>query len=435
MLPFRIRHELSRRLWVIPVVGIIAGAGLSILTVAIDRHFASLVPQSLSGSPSGASTILSTIATSVVTLTSIVLTITLVAIQLAMGQFSPRIVRALLDDRRNQLAVALFGATFPFAIFSLRAVGTGRAGDPTPGVTVLTAFALVAASAAALVVFVHHAAQQLRVGGLIDLVGDELHTQIDGRFPAADMRPTDRTVVVATAAGNLIHVDHGRLVELAQHADCVLELVPMMGDFVMRGTPLVRIHGDGAALDTEAIRSGLTLDNERTHNGDPAYGFRKLVDVAQRALGTSSNDATTAVQVVNRLHACLRQIADRPLPTGVHRDDVGVVRLTERTLGWDGYVRLAFDEIRLAGAGYPQVTRRMFAAIDDLKTVATEDRQAALDRQRRLLATGVRRALEDEDDVHAALVPDAQGLGSGADVVDGRSTVDAMQAVLSGRVA
>jgi uncharacterized membrane protein len=177
------------------------------------------------------------------------------------------------------------------------------------------------------------------------------------------------------------------------------------------------------------------LDNERTHTDDPAYGFRKLVDVAQRALGTSSNDATTAVQVLNRLHASLRLIADRPLPTGVHRDDVGVVRLTERTLGWDGYVRLAFDEIRLAGAGYPQVTRRMCAAIEDLKALAPADRHPALDRQLRLLVAGVQRALDDEDDVRAALVPDAQGLGSGVDVVDGRSTVEAMQAVLSSRVA
>src|SRR3954454_24585870 len=150
MLRFRIKHALSRQLWVIPVIGIVAGAGLSVVTVAIDCHLASLVPQDLVGSPSDASTILTTIATSVVTLTSIVLTITLVAIQLAMGQFSPRIVRALLDDRGNQIAVALFGGTFTFAVFSLRAVGTGPGGDPTPGVTVLTAFVLVAASSAAL---------------------------------------------------------------------------------------------------------------------------------------------------------------------------------------------------------------------------------------------------------------------------------------------
>jgi uncharacterized membrane protein len=190
----------------------------------------------------------------------------------------------------------------------------------------------------------------------------------------------------------------------------------MMGDFVTHGAPLVRVQGDGARLDRECVRRLIVLDDERTHRGDPAYGFRKLVDVAQRALGTSSNDATTAVQVVNRLHDCLRQIADRPIPNGHVRDEDDELRLIERVLDWDGYVRLAFDEIRLAAGGYPQVTRRLEAALDDLKTVAPVERQAALDRQLRLLERGVERGLDEEDDRRAALVADQQGIGSGADV-------------------
>jgi uncharacterized membrane protein len=189
----------------------------------------------------------------------------------------------------------------------------------------------------------------------------------------------------------------------------------MMGDFVVRGAPLVRVQGNGARLDRERVRYLIALEDERTHRGDPAYGFRKLVDVAQRALGTAANDATTAVQVINRLHDCLRGIANRPFPNGHLRDEDDELRLIERVLDWDGYVRLAFDEIRLAAGGYPQVTRRLEAALSDLKTVAPPERQPAIDRQLRLLADAVTRELDD-DDRDAALVPDAQGIGSGADV-------------------
>jgi uncharacterized membrane protein len=333
-----------------------------------------------------------------------------------MGQFSPRIVRALLDDRGDQLAIAVFGATFTFAVFSLRAVDTGPGGNAVPGVTVLTALGLAAASAFALFVFVHHAGQQLRVGALIDLVGDELRGQLDRRFPCEGEVREDASVLASRRAGNVVHYDREALVAEARRAGCTLELVPMMGDFVTHGAPLVRVQGDGARLDRECVRRLIVLDDERTHRGDPAYGFRKLVDVAQRALGTSSNDATTAVQVVNRLHDCLRQIADRPIPNGHVRDEDDELRLIERVLDWDGYVRLAFDEIRLAAGGYPQVTRRLEAALDDLKTVAPVERQAALDRQLRLLERGVERGLDEEDDRRAALVADQQGIGSGADV-------------------
>jgi uncharacterized membrane protein len=414
---FRIVQALTERLWIIPALGVLAGIVLSLVTVAIDRRNANgLLSQSIVGNATDAQSILTTIATAVVTLTSMVLTVTLVAVQLAMGQFSPRIVRALLSDRGDQFAVAVFGGTFTFAVFSLRAIETGPGGAAVPGLTVLTALALAAASLFALFVFVHHAGQQLRVGALVDLVGDELRGQLQRRFPPGPGVREDASVLFSRHSGNLIHCDRDALVAEARRAGCTLELVPMMGDFVTHGAPLVRVQGDGARLDRERVRRLIALDNERTHADDPAYGFRKLVDVAQRALGTSSNDATTAVQVVNRLHDCLRQIADRPFPNGHVRDHDDELRLIERVLDWDGYVRLAFDEIRLAAAGYPQVTRRLEAAFADLKTVAPPERHPALDRQLRLLAEGVSRALEDEDDRRAALVADEQGIGSGADV-------------------
>jgi uncharacterized membrane protein len=414
---YRIVHALAERLWIIPSLGLLAGIVLSLVTVAIDRRNEyELLSQGLVGNAADAQSMLTTIATAVVTLTTMVLTVTLVAVQLAMGQFSPRIVRALLSDRGDQFAIAVFGATFTFAVFSLRAIDTGPAGEPVPAVTVLTALALAGASAFALFVFVDHAGRQLRVGALVDLVGDELQGQLARRFPAGPGNSEEASVLLSRHAGNVVHCDREALVAEARRADCTLELVPMMGDFVTRGAPLVRVQGNGARLDRERVRGLIALDDERTHGGDPAYGFRKLVDVAQRALGTSANDATTAVQVVNRLHNCLRQIADRPIPNGHVRDEDDELRLIERVLDWDGYVRLAFDEIRLAAGGFPQVTRRLEAALADLKTVALAERQPALDRQLRLLACGVARALDDEDDRRAALVADAQGIGSGADV-------------------
>ena len=47
-----------------------------------------------------------------VSLAALVLTITMVVVQLAMGQFSPRIVQRILRDKPSQLAIGLFVATF-----------------------------------------------------------------------------------------------------------------------------------------------------------------------------------------------------------------------------------------------------------------------------------------------------------------------------------
>ena len=125
---------------------------------------------------------------------------------------------------------------------------------------------------------------------------------------------------------------------------------------------------------------------ERTLDEDLAYGFRLLVDMAERSLADSEFlDPTTAVQCIDRLHDGLRQLSGRVIPDGLLRDDNGTIRVTIPTLDWDAYVHLAFDEIRLAGATSPQIARRMRAALDDLLDIAPAARRPPLLRQLALL--------------------------------------------------
>jgi uncharacterized membrane protein len=277
---------------------------------------------------------------------------------------------------------------------------------------------------------VHHSGQTMRATGLIDLVGDRTRDLITSSLPAApgpvSGPDADPDVIPAREPGSIVLVDRAGLVAAARRADCVLELVPVVGDFVPGGAPLLRVHPGprqaadvaeaGERLRAEDVSRLVLVGPERVHGEDVSYGLRKLVDVAERSIAQPFDDPTTTLQALHRLHDLLRQLAVRPLTAGEHRDSDGVVRLVERTLSWEGYVRLAFDEIRLAGATSPQVTRRLCAALQDLKNVAPPDRQAPLDRQLRLLTAAVHRAYDDEEDVAAALTPDAEGIGSGADV-------------------
>ena len=97
----------------------------------------------------------------------------MVVVQLAMGQFSPRIVQRILRDKPSQIAIGLFVATFVHAILAVREVtldgdGTGRA--RRRGRDRVRARPV---SIAVLVMYVHHIGQALRVSALIELVGDE----------------------------------------------------------------------------------------------------------------------------------------------------------------------------------------------------------------------------------------------------------------------
>jgi uncharacterized membrane protein len=225
-------------------------------------------------------------------------------------------------------------------------------------------------------------------------------------------------VVAAPDYGVVAKLPHHVLVDIAEKADCVLELVPAMGDFVPRGGPLFRVRGSLPEPQRSAAALSVILDRERSHEFEPAFGLRKLVDVAIRSIYSSPfQDPTTSVDSINRIHEILRRLARREFPSGRHRDAHGHLRLVERVMSWEGYVRLAFDELRLAGAGSPQVARRLRAALEDLRTVGPPERRPPLDRQLELLDRAVRRSYDDAADIEAALVPDMQGIGSGPDVM------------------
>jgi uncharacterized membrane protein len=139
------------------------------------------------------------------------------------------------------------------------------------------------------------------------------------------------------------------------------------GKFVPAGAPLVRIEGPNDDVDRDAVTDALRSALERTLDEDLAYGFRMLVDMAIRSLSESPfSDPTTAVQCVDRLHDGLRQLVVRDLDDSTLSDHRGAIRVTIPTMDWEAYVALAFDEIRIAGASSPQVTRRLAAALDDL---------------------------------------------------------------------
>ena len=353
---FRLRHLARTRLWLLPLACVLAGIGLAVALLSVDRSSGfHIVSTGVTGSAASVQTILTASSTALVTLTSVVLSLTLVAVQLAMGQFSPRIVRAILHDRRSQLAIGLFIGTFAYSMTVLREVnGKSSGGGPLPGLAVVVDYGLILSAIVVLVLYVHHTAQSIRVGGLIGWVADATRDEVDRLYPAAPEPEDDPSVVMAPDYGIVTKLPHHLLVDIAEKADCVLELVPAMGDFVPRGGPLFRVRGSLPEPFRSAAARSVILDRERSHEFEPAFGLRKLVDVAERSIYSSPfQDPTTCVQSINAIHDILRRLAQREVPSGRHHDADGHVRLVERVMSWEGYVRLG---LRRAAAGRCRVT-------------------------------------------------------------------------------
>jgi uncharacterized membrane protein len=373
--------RLKTSLWVIPFVCALAGIALSLITVAIDRSLGEVIPRSITGDPTSALTILSTIAYSMVSLTALVVTITAVVVQLAMGQFSPRSVRPFLHDRPSQFAIGVFVGAFAHAMFAMREVQSFTERGSVPGVTIVVAYVLVFVSVTLLVGYVHHIGNSLKADSIIESVGAETRTLLDKLYGPAS--PTndelDPRVITVARSGVIFEVDRDALVAVAEAADVMLELLHPIGTFVPGHAPLFRCEGGREGLDLAAIRRAVAIGPERTMDQDGAFGLQILVDIVERSLSEGFSDQTTACQGIDRLHDILRSLAGRRFPSGRHSDSNGVERLIVPELGWDDYVGIAFDRTIVAAARSTAVLQRMRAALEDLATVTSDEQRPAID--------------------------------------------------------
>ena len=383
--------KLASGYWFVPsaIVGLTAVVALVLLRidVALVR---SDTRAGFTGGPNSARELLSAISSSTLTLTALVFSVTVVVLQLASGQFSPRVLRTFMRDHRNQATLGVFLATFVYALIVIQRVrgSDGAAGQFVPGLSVTGAFLLALASVGFFVQYIHNIVSSIRVVEIIDRISRETARAIDRTHPeepraaAAEVPPASATheVVEASDRGALLAIDAAVLSDVADRAKARLVAVPRVGDFVATGTALVRVVGGAQKVDDEEIRRAFPLAKERDLVEDPAFGFRQLVDIAERALSPGINDPTTACQCLDHLHDLLRRLLHRPLPAAVTH---GEGRVVVPQYGWDDYLSLALDEIRHWGRDSIQVPRRIDTLLADLAEAAPPDRLASIEEQRR----------------------------------------------------
>ena len=414
------RERVSTSLWFTPAVFVIGAFVLSKLTVALDREIgADRLPRWLIGAQAeGAEALASTVATAMLTFLAVVFSTTLVAVQLASGQYSPRIVRVFVRSPLTHVTLGVFLATFLFALNAL--VETRGGTDPfVPVVTVSMVYVLVLATLGMFITFLHGMVKMLRVQYLLQRVTADGRRTLSSCMPDVTAyrdapRPVPSvgtTVRNRERTGILQSVDKAALVRLAAERGVVIELLLEVGEYLAVGTPLAVVHGSPPAeVSSDEIVDHFLLGGERTLVQDPGFAFRQLVDVAIRALSPAVNDPTTAVQAIDRIVDLLATVATRPDPSGWYVDDSGIVRLRCREPGLARLTKLGFTEIVRYGADSPQVGRRLRAAFDVLRELVRPDVRSVIDELRRILDT-TEASLLPAGFAALASEPDRHGLG------------------------
>ncbi|HEX5428353.1 MAG TPA: DUF2254 domain-containing protein [Pedococcus sp.] len=407
------REYLRGALWAMPsvavVAALIAGSVLSSITIAPGSALAPLVFQ---GTADDARNLLIGIASTMVTVIALVLGLTVVALQLASTQFSPRLLRNFLRDLTNQLTLSSFVATFAYSTAGLYTVGVsgGERTSDYPRLAVSGALLLIFVSMIMLVFFVHHLAHSIQVDQvMVGVEQDTLHViehsmgavAAPGALPA---RPEGAVPMAAPRSGYVQTLHLQALAATAAQHRTVVVLVPMVGEHVVKGAPLAWVWPDQAncsvatapgqpTLDAlrGALSHGVRLGFERTAEQDAAFGVRQLADVASKALSPAINDPYTAVQAVDHLSVVLASLAQRTLGPVTVTDASGVPRVHVPARDWEYFVDLGLGQVRRYGHTEPRVVLALFRVARDIATFCDSEQRAAVRRYVEVLLDDVGR--------------------------------------------
>ncbi len=418
------RHSLSlyfrNSLWIMPVFSIVG----ALITVSLLTRYEQAIGSHVNINSENMRAIMSTVASSTFTLVVVVSSAILLAVQLASAQLTPRIIAMVYRNPYQKVAFAVFVFTFTFSASLLV-----RIDESAPKIASYAAVYGFLLNLAMFILFIDNVGKMLRPSSAVAAVARSGRSVIRSVYPSPmKVHPTaplpeamsngEPRTVTSTIDGTVLAFDLKGLVIMGQRHNCLIELVPEVGQFVAEGDPLFRIYGSSDGPREAELRNSVAKGSERTSEQDPLFAFRILVDIASKALSPAINDPTTAVLAIDQIHHLLRDVGKRNLGDGRVSDPAGQLRLVYRRPNWEDFVLLGTTEIRHYGRDSIQVQRRLRAMIKDLIETLPAARTPILQKELTLLASSSKRTFYDLDDQTLAETGDLQGIGGSYEDLD-----------------
>ena len=385
--------------WFRPTLIALLAVPLSIFTLWID--VTSALPWLYESdilfrfSVQGARQILSVIIGSLITVTSLVFSMTVVALSITASQLGPRLIQIFSRGALPQVVLGSLLGNLVYGLLLLQEIG-----DPVTGVEYAPSLSLslsiigIIFNLILLVYFLHHTAQKIDADAVVATMGRDFESSVDAStsagatklpsrdYDAACKNLSDRNyshhlTITANETGYIQTIDTNGLVRAATKENVAFDIDAKPGRFVVKGTKLAVAYADTAVDDAMAdhVYQAVAIGGRRTYAQDLEFSVTALVEIALRALSPGINDPYTAITCIDRLASGLAVTLEAGLPTAAHSDGDGKVRVIISPATYIGLFNTAFNEIRQASGDKIAIILRLLEAASDLAQLAQSDEQ------------------------------------------------------------
>ena len=274
--------------WFIPMFYISGAVVAGLAVPRIEQSYLSTYSSGLS--VASAQALLSAAASGMMALTGIVFAMAFVMVQFSAIAYSPQLVLWFTRDRILFHALGAFTATFVYALFTLAWVDRNGSAKVPLSATLLVGIMIIIS----MLMFARLMQRlgDLQIGNVLHLVGDQGRAVINDMFRRLNGKPGATRVSISDRAKlglvtqtvkyfgkprAIARFDVDSLVALAQKAGGTIVMACAVGDTLVEGTVLLRLH-DARAV---AARGG-ALSRRRSREGADIRAGPKVSDPTSR---------------------------------------------------------------------------------------------------------------------------------------------------------
>jgi uncharacterized membrane protein len=324
--------------------------------------------------------------TSMITVITIVLSMTMVVMNLSVSQLGPRIVRSILTDRETKIIIGMFFGSILTCIAVITILSNAGDSAPYPGLTVSFAYLCCVLNLFVLLFYAHHLGTLSVADSLVTKVHVGLLRYIQ-RLPdeSPDLQPATLPsrgpdAYIESHWDNYIQtIDYEELKKLAVKHDLTFNVMCKCGDYIIWGMNLAEVYGDAEIpedLQKKAWACFVT-GSQRTGSQDIFYWIKHHVEIGLRALSPGINDNYTAILVLDKLCGALAHFYRKNLPNLDYLDENGVLRVRGNNIDRGAVTDESFSRIRNAGMEKPDILTHILSILNRLYAVCTHEADRA----------------------------------------------------------
>jgi uncharacterized membrane protein len=305
MASLRVLIETTQRAFVefltIPTFVIVAFLLLALVTFVLDKSRITatagsqpLIWEGLFSDPEAARNFLGVIASSIITVTSITLSLLLIAVQQGAASLTSLVFDQFLRRRTNQLYFGFFIGLALYALIVLASINPAH--QPIYGVAL--AGLLTIAALYMLIVLIYTTINQMRPVVIIKSIHD--HTLRARERQRELLRSTRRLPRLPAALGNCITADRSGFmtavnfvaIDKATAKDAEVIILVSIGEYVAFGDPVLEIRSVRAITSEvkRVIESAIILEGQRDLDSDPAFGIEQLETIGWTSISTAKSN-------------------------------------------------------------------------------------------------------------------------------------------------